>query len=599
MAGIAVATIVAKNFLPFARVLARSISAHHPTVPFFAVLADRVDSRFVAADEPFETVLLDDLGIPALQRLCFGYSRQQLTIAVKPYLLKHLLGRGFTTAIFLDADILVLNSLQPLFDETSAHAIALTPHLLEPPATGDRYARELNILQSGVYNGGFVGVSQHESAHRFLDWWADRLETHCLHDVPRGMHYDQRWLDLVPSLFDDVHIVRDPRCNVAYWNLLERRFTLLPHGGPDDDRRCRFFHFSGFEPDHPQNVTRYARHLTVASIGPAESLFARYADLLLAEGFFACRMWPYGYAAFDNGVSIPEAARQLYRELDAAVDQFGDPFQASGSHSYFGWLNGPAEAPPGSTGSMTRLWHAIYRRTTRFAAGVPRGLRRRQRILSRMGRSQRPQGAWHLGRVPALTNVSRRHVAREEQERVAALVPKDERGGWPPLSCRSPATVWRRPLLLRRGRLRARAVVGLEVTHRVLHEREVVQVHVLHRVDAFVVTARFVEYAAFAFATNVAERVVAVGACRCGRFLILRRLRHGGVIDTREHVHVGARERVLRERVRFVDHFKALPTEHDGERALRVVHLHRDVRAVHPVELEVAADDLVEFRPAS
>ena len=195
--------------------LARSLSDHHPTVPFFAVLADRVDAAFAPASEPFETVLLDELEIPDLQRLCFGDSRQQVAIAAKPYLLRHLLHLGFTTAIFLDADILVLDSLQPLFDDTGAHAIVLTPHLLAPLSDVDRWARDLNILQSGVYNGGFIGISRHESARRFLHWWADRLHTHCRHDVTQGMHYDQRWLDLVPALFDDVHIVRDPGCNVA------------------------------------------------------------------------------------------------------------------------------------------------------------------------------------------------------------------------------------------------------------------------------------------------------------------------------------------------------------------------------------------------
>jgi len=346
---VAVGTIVAKNFLPFARVLARSLSDHHATVPFFAVLADGVDNATASTNEPFETVLLDTLAIPDLQRLCFGYSRQQLAIAVKPYLLTHLLNRGFTTAIFLDADILVLDSLQPLFDEIAAHAIALTPHLLAPLCGADRFARELNILQSGVYNGGFVGVSHHEPARLFLRWWADRLRTHCWHDVSHGMHYDQRWLDLIPTLFDDVHIVREAGCNVAYWNLPERAST-----------QWRFFHFSGFEPERPDIVTRYSRSLTMETIGPAAALFTRYTDLLRAEGYFASRNSPYGFGAFDNGVAIPDVARRLYHTMLSAVDQFGDPFQASGSQSYFRWLNEPAEGTSGSSGSVTRLWHAIY-----------------------------------------------------------------------------------------------------------------------------------------------------------------------------------------------------------------------------------------------
>ena len=361
MAAVAVGTIVAKNFVPFARVLARSFRDHHPSAPFFAVLVDRAESTSAPASEPFETILLDELGIPDLQRLCFGYTRQQVAIAAKPYLLRHLLDRGFTTAIFLDADILVFDSLQPLFDHTGAHAIALTPHLLSPLSGVDRRARELNILQAGVYNGGFVGVSEHESARRFLRWWADRLRTHCLHNVSEGMHYDQRWLDLVPALFDDVQIVSDPGCNVAYWNLPERDLALTPDGVRTHDGRCRFFHFSGFEPERPTVVTRYSSRLTMENTGPAAALFARYVDLLSAEGYFACRDWPYGFGAFDNGVPIPDVARQLYQEVSTAVDRFGDPFQASGSHSYFRWLNEPVEGPSGSSGSMTRLWNAVYR----------------------------------------------------------------------------------------------------------------------------------------------------------------------------------------------------------------------------------------------
>ena len=361
MNGVAVGTIVAKNFLPFARVLARSLSDHHPTVPFLTLLADRGDATFAPASEPFETVLLDGLGIPDLQRLCFGYSRQQIAIAAKPYLLRHLLDLGFTTAIFLDADILVLDSLQPLFDDTGAHAIALTPHLLAPLSGVDRRARDLNILQSGVYNGGFIGISQHESARRFLYWWADRLHTHCRHDVTQGMHYDQRWLDLVPALFEDVHIVRDAGCNVAYWNLPERDVTLTPNDIRTDGSRCRFFHFSGFEPERPGSVTRYSSRLTMETIGPAVALFARYVDLLRAQGYFECRDWPYAFGAFDNGVPIPDVARRLYQDMGTAVDQFGDPFEASGSHSYFRWLNEPAEGSSGSSGSVTRLWNAVYR----------------------------------------------------------------------------------------------------------------------------------------------------------------------------------------------------------------------------------------------
>jgi hypothetical protein len=348
---IAVGTIVAKNFLSFARVLAFSLRQHHPEVPFFVVLADQVDGVFDPAAEPFEVVPLEDLGIRNLRQLCFWYPRAELSITAKPHLLSHLLDRGYAGALFLDADILVLDTLDRLFRSTAAHSVVLTPHLVGSLSVPDRVARELNILQCGVYNGGFIGVSSTTDGRRFLAWWKERLWKDCRHDPARGFHYDQRWLDLVPTLFDDVYIERDAACNVAYWNLPERATV----------DRVRFFHFSGFEPDKPDVVTRYSERLSMTTVGRAATLFDRYVALLEREGHGITRTWPYAFERFDNGVPIPRSARDLYRHLgDDAIAAFGDPFSAREAGSYFAWLNEPVRADQPQC-AVTRLWDAVYR----------------------------------------------------------------------------------------------------------------------------------------------------------------------------------------------------------------------------------------------
>jgi hypothetical protein len=351
MHGIAIGTIVAKNFLSFARVLGCSLRQHHPTVPFFVVLADQVDGMFDPAAEPFEVVRFEDLGIQNVRQLCFRYPRVELSIAAKPHLLSYLLDRNYQGAVFLDADILVLDTLNRLLEATTTHSVVLTPHLVDSLSSSNRVARELNILQCGIYNGGFVGVSSTTAARHFLAWWKDRLWKHCRHDLRQGTHYDQRWLDLVPSLFDDVHIERDAAYNVAYWNMPER----------DTGAGARFFHFSGFEPEKPHIITRYSDRLTMAAVGPTVTLFERYVALLEREGHAATRNWPYAFERFDNGVPVPQPARDLHRYLDdEAGATFGDPFCTRGERSYYRWLNEPvcADQPPCP---VTRLWDAVYR----------------------------------------------------------------------------------------------------------------------------------------------------------------------------------------------------------------------------------------------
>lgn len=151
-------TIVSKNYLPFARVLARSFLAHHPGSRVFVLLVDRVDGAFEPAEEPFELVPLEALEIPDLGGFVFKYTILELNTAVKPYLLQHLLEReGVERLVYLDPDILVFGRLAPVEGVLGESALVLTPHLTSP-LDDDRRPTELDILRSGAYNLGFIAL---------------------------------------------------------------------------------------------------------------------------------------------------------------------------------------------------------------------------------------------------------------------------------------------------------------------------------------------------------------------------------------------------------------------------------------------------------
>ncbi len=71
--------------------------------------------------------------------------------------------------------------------------------------------------------------------------------TSCRYSVEEGMHLDQRWLDYAPSFVTGLAVERDMAYNVAYWNLFERT----------DAEAWRLFHYSGFDPMEPGQVSRY------------------------------------------------------------------------------------------------------------------------------------------------------------------------------------------------------------------------------------------------------------------------------------------------------------------------------------------------------
>ncbi|HEY7336668.1 MAG TPA: glycosyltransferase [Bryobacteraceae bacterium] len=319
-------TVFAKNYLPYARVLMDSVKRWNPQVGRVAFLVDRVDGYFDPCAEDFEIVSSEQLPIEASRAFHFKYSILELSTAIKPHAIRFLLDRGgVENVLYFDPDIRLHASLDSILSRLESHSFLLTPHLTSPLAD-ERRPSELDILRSGAFNLGFIALRNCSESRDLLSWWQSRLDDHCRVDLANGLFVDQRWLDLAPGLFPGMGIVRDPGCNVAYWNLGHRRVEQgadrwLVNGEP-----LIFFHFSGFDAERPESISRYQNRFDLDSLNPpARRLFLSYAGALLERGYAECKKWPYAYGAFSNGEPIPDVARSLgYSMPDATADPFSD-----------------------------------------------------------------------------------------------------------------------------------------------------------------------------------------------------------------------------------------------------------------------------------
>ena len=246
------ATIVARNYLPYARVLATSFLRHHPTATFSTLLLDGVAQDRDDAELPGNIVLVTELGLETedWHRMAAVYSVVELATAVKPAFLRSLLTSGADggdePVVYLDPDIEVVAPFPEVFAAVADHGIALTPHVLRPIPRDGLAPSEMIIRHSGIFNLGFIEFAP--SAMSFLDWWHDRLTTDAIVDLPNALFTDQRWIDWVPALFPHT-ILRDPGLNVAYWNLHERPLSPAADGTVlADGSVLKFVHFSGFDP---------------------------------------------------------------------------------------------------------------------------------------------------------------------------------------------------------------------------------------------------------------------------------------------------------------------------------------------------------------
>ncbi len=335
-------TIVSRNFLSYARVLAKSFHTHHPDAAFVVLLVDPLDADLDTRSEPFTIIPIADLDIPNKEQMCFRYGIRELHTAVKPFFLSWILEKKKPDALlYFDPDILVCSKLSSVQAALSHHSIVLTPHLLQPIDDG-LHPSEKDILRAGVYNLGFIGLSQSDITKSFLDWWKDRCMEDCTEQPEKHVFFDQRWIDLVPGLFPRVCVLRDASCNVAYWNLHERSIELEKGQYIVNGKPLGFYHFSGYEPEHPETMCKYSFNERGFSRKKAlRTLFDRYHDLLFAERYMEERKKPYGFGRFQNGVSIPLFVRRHFHELSPSDRfRFGDPFLV-GRGSYWQWLQEP------------------------------------------------------------------------------------------------------------------------------------------------------------------------------------------------------------------------------------------------------------------
>jgi hypothetical protein len=314
-------------YLDRARVLGETLRRHHPAWILTLCLPDAPPPGFTVdlAAEAFDHfVTLHELDIPQEPGWIFEHDVVELCTAVKGAMLCRLIEAGAEKIIYLDPDIALFGSLQPVVDLLDTHDIILTPHRLAPETeTIPIIDYEIGALKYGIFNLGFLAVAGRTEGRRFARWWRDRLRDFCFDDVAGGLFTDQRWCDHVPGLFGRVHILRDPGYNVASWNLGQRPLaitedgSLLAAGCP-----LRFFHFTKVPGIGETMIEAYA-----GGCIEAFELLAWYRARLAAHDVAGLPPGWWAYGHYDDGSPIAREHRIAYRRQNKR-ERVPDPFAA-------------------------------------------------------------------------------------------------------------------------------------------------------------------------------------------------------------------------------------------------------------------------------
>ncbi len=361
-AGSAFFTICARNYLAFGAALGVSVLRHHPDATFTIWLLDSGEHPPVPAEirlrpitELFEGEALAELGV--------YYDILELATAVKPRCFQAHFAETAPAVVYIDPDILLFRPLSEIFDLLDAGAQGvLTPHIMAPlPRDGEK-PDDLELLQSGIYNLGFLALAADPESDTLLDWWWGWLETHCFSGKHTGVFTDQKWMNFAPLFWPRLAVLRDTSYNIAYWNLTQRCLERDRDGWTVNAAPLTFFHFSGFNPGELTTLSKHQTRIEVMPRSPLGEILQHYARIVMDLGHEQFQRLKPELVRFDNGLPVDSIARRAYH---LALEQ-GLSFShvvVTGAGSFYEWLCGPvyddplldSDAPP-----ITNYLYAVY-----------------------------------------------------------------------------------------------------------------------------------------------------------------------------------------------------------------------------------------------
>lgn len=179
-----------------------------------------------------------------------------------PVLIAHLFDRrqDLDALTYLDADLYLFASPQPLFDELGGGALAIVEHRFPP--------RLAQLSSWGRFNVGWLTFTRQGEALRCLARWREQCLEWCDDRLDGDRFADQKYLDPWPQQHPGTVVLAHPGAGLAPWNVAERDLRLQHGRLTVDGAPLVYYHFHGLRDLRPEGfrsgLAEYGTPLTPA-----------------------------------------------------------------------------------------------------------------------------------------------------------------------------------------------------------------------------------------------------------------------------------------------------------------------------------------------
>lgn len=154
-----------------------------------------------------------------------------------PSLLLFLFNRApdMCQATYVDSDLFLFHSPEPIFDEIGSASIAIIPH---------RFSKKIKHLTNhGEYNVGWLTFRNDDEGVICLKQWRNQCLEWCYDRVEGTRYADQGYLSDWPERYENLVVIQNKGANLAPWNLANFTLNFNNNSVMIDDNFLIFFHF--------------------------------------------------------------------------------------------------------------------------------------------------------------------------------------------------------------------------------------------------------------------------------------------------------------------------------------------------------------------
>jgi hypothetical protein len=163
-----------------------------------------------------------------------------------------------TLLSYVDADMFLFSSPEPIFSEMGDDSILIIPHRFsENNKLNERFGR---------YNVGFLSFRNDVTGLECLRWWRGKCIEWCYDREEPTRFADQKYLNYWPELFAKVCVLTHKGVNLAPWNVDNYSYRKVGADVLVDDDRLIIYHFNSLNKRsaavYNLGTRSYAAHLS-------------------------------------------------------------------------------------------------------------------------------------------------------------------------------------------------------------------------------------------------------------------------------------------------------------------------------------------------